>query len=225
VKKIILLCHPDYAIRNKIAVFLEKNGYDVISVQSKQELIKTVEKYMPDVVICDIVFRDSDGFAVIQELRASTSAAIIAIGQSGAEEDKVKALDSGADDYAVRPFMKQEFLARIRALIRRSTINSMRENGYHEGELEIDFIGRTVKKGGREIHLTPIEYRLIELLGSQRGCVLTYEYLLGRIWGPFAPADNKILRVNMTNIRKKIETDTKNPQYIFTENGIGYKMK
>ena len=113
----------------------------------------------------------------------------------------------------------------MRALIRRSVINNTMEEGYRSGELEIDFRKRTVKKSGVEVRLTPVEYKLVELLAIHRSCVLTYEYLLKRIWGPYAPADNKILRVNMTNIRRKIETDTKNPEYIFTENGIGYKMK
>lgn len=223
-KKLILLGQQDAVVRNKISAFLEKNGYDVHAAESGRELTDGVAKYMPDVVICDTGFGENGGFELIEELR-ETNIAIIAIGQSASEEDKVRALDCGADDYVVRPFMKKEFLARMRALIRRSVINNTMEEGYRSGELEIDFRKRTVKKSGVEVRLTPVEYRLVELLAIHRSCVLTYEYLLKRIWGPYAPADNKILRVNMTNIRRKIETDTKNPEYIFTENGIGYKMK
>jgi DNA-binding response OmpR family regulator len=154
---------------------------------------------------------------------------IILVPMDDSEEDKAVALDSGADDYITKPFGSIELLARIRTALRHSlTAAENKEIGidgcYHVGELEIDYKKLRVCVRGKDVHLTPNEFRIIALLGKHPGRVMTYKSILRELWGPSAPMDNKILRVHMASIRRKIENDPTNPQYIFTEVGVGYRI-
>ena len=145
-----------------------------------------------------------------------------------AEQEKVSALDLGADDYITKPFGTSELLARIRASLRHS--NRLRTDSthylrpYRHGEMTLDFSKRLLTIGGQDIHLTPIEYKIVAYLAQNSGKVITYAAILSNVWGPYADSDNKILRVNMANIRRKIEDDPAQPRYIFTEVGVGYRM-
>lgn len=227
-KGMALLAQSDSTATEKIAAYLKKNGYDVTCAGSGEELCSLAASGMPDVIISDLVYPDINGFKVIENIRKWSNIPIVVVSSVGAERDKVRALDLGADDYIVKPFMKKEFLARLRAVMRRKRISVDTEfkntKKYTCRELEIDFEKRLVTAHGNAVRLTPVEYKIVELLCKYSGCVLTYEYILKQVWGPYVTADNKILRVNMTNIRRKIEKDPKNPVFFHTENGIGYRI-
>ena len=170
-----------------------------------------------------------DGNTVIREVRTWSSTPIIVISARSAEKEKVAALDLGADDYLTKPFGTSELLARIRASLRHSnrlnTDSTLYIRPYQCGELVLDFSKRLLTIEGEKIHLTPIEYKIVAYLAQNSGKVMTYASILSNVWGPYADDDNKILRVNMANIRRKLESDPAQPKYIFTEVGVGYRMK
>ena len=159
------------------------------------------------------------------EVREFSRIPILVISARTQEEEKVQALDCGADDYITKPFGTSELLARIRTALRHSQRSSASESVYRCGQLTIDFEKRLITRGGEEIHLTQIEYKLVSLLARQAGKVLTYDYLMRQIWGPYSDDNNQILRVNMAHIRRKLEKNPAEPEYIFTEIGVGYRMK
>ena len=181
-----------------------------------------------DVVLLDLGLPDMNGFEIIREVRTWTSTPIIVISARTAEQEKVSALDLGADDYITKPFGTSELLARIRASLRHS--NRLRTDSplylrpYRHGEMKLDFSKRLLTIGSQVVHLTPIEYKIVAYLAQNSGKVITYAAVLSNVWGPYADSDNKILRVNMANIRRKIEDDPAQPRYIFTEVGVGYRM-
>jgi len=182
----------------------------------------------PDIIVIDLGLPDIDGLDVIKAVRPITKAAIIVVSARGYEREKVEALDCGADDYLTKPFSVVELLARIRVALRHSTQSILKTNASSNefiiGELKIDLEKRRVFVSGDEIHLTPIEYKLLALLAQYSGRVLTHKYILDEIWGTFSGDDTQSLRVFMANIRRKIEKDPAMPRYIFTEVGIGYRM-
>lgn len=150
---------------------------------------------------------------------------VIVVSARSMERDKILALDNGADDYIAKPFSAPELLARIRAVLRRNSSGALNEDIYAIGRFKIDFSKRTVSVNGESIRLPQVEYRIVELLARNPGKVLTYGYIINNIWGPYADADNnRILRVNMSHIRKKLEPDSMKPQYILTEIGVEYRM-
>ena len=169
-----------------------------------------------------------DGIEVIREIRTWASIPIIVISARTQEQEKVLALDSGADDYITKPFGPSELMARIRTALRHSnrlqTDSLLNQRPYQAGELTVDFEKRLVTLGGSEIHLTQIEYKIVSLLAKNSGKVITYDTIISNVWGPYADDNNRILRVNMANIRRKIEKNPAEPDYIFTEIGIGYRM-
>ena len=176
---------------------------------------------------CSIILlrRHHDGIDLLKEIRGWSKVPVIVVSARQMEEDKVAALDAGADDYISKPFSASELLARIRAVMRRNTAETGISDSYCVGDFVIDFGKRMVSVGGEVIKLTQVEYRIVELIARQPGKVLTYSYLINNVWGPYADAENnRILRVNMSNIRKKIEKDSMAPKYILTEIGVGYRM-
>ena len=169
-----------------------------------------------------------DGMEVLQRIRGFSNIPVIVVSARNQEREKVAVLDGGADDYITKPFGSEELLARIRTALRHSArvaAIAPQEQKYSREGLEIDFEKRLVTLNGKEIHLTQIEYKLVSLLAKNAGKVLTYDYILKDIWGPYADTDNQILRVNMANIRRKLEKNPAEPFYIFTEIGVGYRMK
>ena len=169
---------------------------------------------------------DMDGLKLIESVRSWSTTPIIVISARTMETSKVEALDMGADDYLTKPFGTGELLARIRTALRHAQRGQTHSaSRYEVGELSIDFERRLVKVKGREVHLTQIEYKLVCLLAQNAGRVMTYESIITKIWGPYADSNNQILRVNMAHIRRKLEENPAEPQYIFTEIGVGYRMR
>ena len=188
-----------------------------------------ISSYCPDVVILDLGLPDMDGLEILRELRTWSSLPVVVVSARTHERDKVEALDLGADDYLTKPFGTDELLARVRTAIRHTRTTSenseiARQGTYTVGDLVIDYNKHQVLLGGENVHLTVNEFRIVALLGKFSGKVLTYAYIMKELWGPRADSDNQILRVNMANIRRKIEKNPAEPQYIFTEAGVGYRM-
>ena len=219
----VLLIEDDKSISGFITTSLESNGYQVTSALSGREGLSLSASLCPDVILLDLGLPDIDGCEILKQLRSWSSVPIIVISARSKEQDKVSALDLGADDYITKPFGTAELMARIRTSLRhRHPVSPDRI--YRALDLEINFEKRLIRLAGREIHLTQIEYQLLTLLAENSGRVLTYSYLMNAIWGPYMDSNNQILRVNMANIRRKIEKNPAQPQYVFTEIGIGYRM-
>jgi two-component system KDP operon response regulator KdpE len=226
-KLTVLLIEDELAISNFISTVLTHNDYNVIKAENGWNAIKLATSYCPDLILLDLGLPDMDGIEVLKNIRGWSSIPIIVVSARGHEREKVEALDLGADDYITKPFGTSELLARIRTAVRHS--HKVKEESYPElnkvvvGGLSIDYDKRIVKVEEKEIHLTPIEYRIIVLLSKNVGKVLTHDYIMKEIWGPYIN-ENQTLRVNMANIRRKIEANPAEPKYIVTEVGVGYRM-
>ena len=210
-----------------IETTLANHDYKAISAYTAKDGISCIASNCPDVVLLDLGLPDMDGIQVIREVREFSSVPILVISARTEESEKVNALDAGADDYITKPFGTSELLARIRTALRHSQPPSSRGSGsvYRSGDLESDFDKRLVTIGGQEVHLTQIEYKLVSLLALNAGRVLTYDFIINHIWGPYADSNNQILRVNMAHIRRKMEENPADPKYISTEIGVGYRMR
>ncbi len=227
-KTCILVIEDEPIICNFMATTLSAYDYKVISCSTGKEAISLIPSHCPDVVLLDLGLPDMDGMDVLKEVRNWSDISVIVVSARGDEKSKVRALDSGADDYITKPFGTSELLARIRTAIRHNTRsgtgNSLSTKSFKAKGLFIDFNKYLVTVNGEEVHLTQIEYKLVSLLAHNPGKVLTYDYIITKIWGPYALKDNQILRVNMANIRRKLEKNPVEPEYIFTEIGVGYRM-
>lgn len=214
------------AFMNKV---LKKHEYKVYCASTGGEGLNLIQSLCPDVVLLDLGLPDMDGISIISQVRTWSSIPIIVISARQSESEKVAALDLGADDYITKPFGTSELLARIRASLRHSnrllTESSLYIRPYQSGEMTLDFSKRILEIAGEKIHLTPIEYKIVAFLAQNSGKVITYDSIISNVWGPYADDDNKILRVNMANIRRKLESDPAQPFYIFTEVGVGYRMR
>jgi len=219
----ILLIEDDRSISRFITTALENNSYKVTSAATGKEGISLAASFCPDVVLLDLGLPDIDGLQVLNQLRTWSKTPVIVISARTKEQEKVEALDLGADDYITKPFGTEELMARIRTCMRHRHSSSY-DHIYKALDLEINFEKRLVKLEGKEIHLTQIEYQLLTLLAENSGKVLTYSFIMNAIWGPYMDNNNQILRVNMANIRRKIEQNPAQPRYVFTEIGIGYRM-
>lgn len=225
----IILIEDENNICNFISTALKTSDYKLSIAHNGHDGLSLVTSQCPDIILLDLGLPDIDGMEVIKNIRTWSSVPIIVISARTQEHEKVMALDAGADDYITKPFGTSELLARIRTSIRHSnrmtTGNPLNTRPYHAQGLTLDFEKRIVSLNGNEIHLTQIEYKLLSLLAKNSGRVLTYSYIIGEIWGPYADdSNNQILRVNMANIRRKIEENPAEPKYVFTEIGIGYRM-
>jgi two-component system KDP operon response regulator KdpE len=224
---LILIVEDEEAIGNFITAVLSSNQYNLIRTGSGKEAISMAASHSPDLILLDLGLPDMDGIEVLRAVRAWSGIPIIVVSARGHERDKVEALDLGADDYITKPFGTSELLARIRAGIRHSKKviagSDTRLDKVILGSLEINYEKRLVTMDGSEIHLTPIEYKILCLLSLHLGKVLTHDYMIKEIWGPYT---NEIqsLRVNMANIRRKLEENPAEPKYIVTEVGVGYRM-
>lgn len=228
-KQTILIIEDENTICNFISTTLLANDYKVLKASNGKEAISSFSSYCPDVILLDLGLPDMDGLDVLKKIRSWSSVPIIIVSARDQEKEKVTALDLGADDYITKPFGTSELLARIRTAIRHNikmeTGKEFPTDFFKAKDLTIDFNKRIVTLGDKEIHLTQIEFKLVALLAGNAGKVLTYDYIIKKIWGPFSDVkDNQILRVNMANIRRKLEQNPADPQYIFTEVGVGYRM-
>ena len=223
-KSTVLVVEDENNISKVIETLLIADGYKVISASSGAEAKSAASAYMPDIILLDLGLPDMDGTELIKVFREWNIPTIV-VSARNMETDKVKALDLGADDYISKPFSAPEMLARIRAVLRRNASRQTNEDSYEVGDFRIDFARRTVSIKGEIIKLTQVEYKIVEFIARNPGKVLTYSQIMNHVWGPFAEDEtNRILRVNMSNIRHKIEQDSMAPRYILTEIGVGYRM-
>ena len=220
----VLLIEDDRSVISYVATTLAENGYRIICALTGSEGLSLAASHCPHVVLLDLGLPDIDGYQVLSRLRSWSQVPIIIISAHTKEEEKVIALDLGADDYLTKPFGTGELMARIRTILRRGSIVSA-GSVYRALNLEIDFDKHIIRLADQIVHLTQIEYQLLTLLAKNSGKVLTYHQIMNVIWGPYTDSNNQILRVNMANIRRKIEQNPARPQYVFTEVGIGYRMR
>lgn len=223
-KTSILVIDDDETICSYVTDSLSGNGYRITTASSGREGLSLAASLCPDVILLDLGLPDIDGCEVLRRLRSWSQIPVIVISMRTGEPDKVNALDMGADDYLTKPFGVAELMARIRTSLRHSHANTPNRI-YKALDLEIDFEKRIIHLGEKEVHLTQNEYQLLALLAENSGCVLTYNFLMNALWGPYKDSNNRILRVNMANIRRKIEDNPAQPKYVFTEIGVGYRMR
>ena len=229
IKDRVLVIEDDKSIRNFFRTVLEANNYDVLIATTGAEGYSMVTSQCPDVVILDLGLPDMDGMPILKNVRQWSSMPVLVVSARTHEKDKVAALDAGADDYITKPFGTSELLARVRTAIRHAratvlTAEGMQTGQFRAGDLLIDYDKHRVYVGDRDVNLTQNEYKIVSLLGKYAGKVLTYDFIIKEIWGPNMQNDNRILRVNMANIRRKMENNPAQPQYIFTEVGVGYRI-
>lgn len=231
-RPLILIVEDEDVISNYISTVLTANEFDFMQASRGKEAISMAASRCPDLILLDLGLPDMDGLEVLKTIRQWTGVPMIVVSARGHEREKVEALDLGADDYVTKPFGTAELLARIRTELRHSQRAMDTQNvgagKITTGELEIDYGKRLVLLAGKEIHLTPIEYKIIVLLSRYIGKVLTHDFIIKEIWGPFTnetdSSEIQALRVNMANIRRKLEVNPGEPKYIVTEVGVGYRM-
>lgn len=227
-KQLILVVEDDTAVRNLITTTLETQSYRYLTADSGESAILEAVSHNPDIVLLDLGLPDMDGVEIIRKIRSWSSMPIIIISARSEDTDKIDALDAGADDYLTKPFSVEELLARIRVTQRRliamQGVIPAQETTFENGALKIDYAAGCAYLSGEELHLTPIEYKLLCLLAKNVGKVLTHTYITKEIWGSAWKNDVASLRVFMATLRKKIEKDPASPQYIQTHIGIGYRM-
>lgn len=220
----VLLVEDDERIRNYIKTSLLSVGYAVLEAETLRMAHMLAASYTPDLILIDLGLPDGDGLSLIHDLRTWSKVPIIVVSARDHEHDKVSALDAGADDYITKPFGADELLARICAALRRMHSGANGPEIYSARGFYLDADRRHLTIDGQPIHLTQTEYRIVLLLCRHSGRVMTYEAIVRDVWGPYSSCDTQILRVNMANIRRKLEKDVTMPEYITTEIGVGYRM-
>ena len=224
----VLIIEDEKSICDFISKILGNDEYKVTVAQNGRDGLAAITSGLPDIILLDLGLPDMDGAEIIRKTRQWSSLPIIVISARTQEAEKISALDMGADDYITKPFGSGELLARIRTAIRHSNRlkddNANQNRPYRAKNLVIDFEKRRVMLNDTEIHLTRVEYKIVSLLAQNSGKVMTYDTLINQVWGPYADDNNRILRVNMANIRRKLESNPGEPEYIFTELGVGYRM-
>ncbi|MBI3828282.1 MAG: response regulator [Planctomycetes bacterium] len=224
---LILLVEDDPKLRRFLNITLTQNGFRLDEAVNGAEGLRLAAANNPALVILDLGLPDTDGVEVIRRLREWSAMPIVVLSARDQEKDKVSALDAGADDYLTKPFGNAELLARIRVAIRHAQHSQGpdAEPVFRQGDLEVDLGARIVKLAGAEIHLTPIEYKLLATLIGYAGKVVTHSQLLRLVWGPNAELENQYLRVYMNQLRRKLESEPAKPKYLLTEPGVGYRLK
>ena len=225
----ILIVEDDAGIAAFLKTAIHAAGYDVLLADTGAGALSIISSHCPDCILLDLGLPDMDGSTIIESVRQWTQTPIVVISARDAELDKAAALDQGADDYMVKPFGTVELLARIRSALRHTRTTAECDQvgltgTYSVGDMVIDYKKLRVYIQGADAQLTPNEFKIVALLGKHPGRVLTYRTMLRELWGPAATMDNKILRVHVASIRRKIEADPNEPRYIFTEIGVGYRL-
>jgi two-component system, OmpR family, KDP operon response regulator KdpE len=220
----ILVVDDDVQLRRFLRTTLSGHGHAVVEAGSLAEALEAIERTHPAVVLLDLGLPDGDGLSLLRKLAPADRPPIIVLSARGQEGDKVAALDAGAEDYLTKPFGASELLARIRVVLRRA-IGAAVPDVIEVGTLKIDQPRHSVTIDGREVHLTPIEFKLLVELARQPGRVLTHRQLLAQVWGPNAVEQTHYLRVHMGALRRKIEVDPARPQWLLTEAGVGYRLR
>ena len=229
IREKILVIEDEKSISPFISTVLNINGYDARQARAGSEALSMISSHCPDLIILDLGLPDMDGMDILRQLRTWSSLPVVVVSARSHERDKVQALDMGADDYLTKPFGTDELLARVRTAIRHTRTASgndeiAQKGTYTVGDLTIDYNKHQALVCGQNVKLTLSEFRIVALLGKYAGKVLTYDFIIKELWGPRAGGDNQILRVNMANIRRKIEKNPAEPEYLFTEVGVGYRL-
>lgn len=227
-KALILVVEDDAPVRNLITTTLKTHEYKYIVAPNGESAVMEASSHNPDIILLDLGLPDIDGVEVIKRIRTWSNVPIIVISARSEDSDKIEALDSGADDYLTKPFSVEELLARLRVTQRRLAIihtdAAANESVFTNGTLKVDFAAGCAYLNGSELHLTPIEYKLLCLMAKNVGKVLTHTYITQKVWGSNWENDVASLRVFMATLRKKIESEPGSPQYIQTHIGVGYRM-
>jgi two-component system KDP operon response regulator KdpE len=221
----ILVIEDEAQMRRFLRASLTHAGYQLLEAETAEQGLTEAAAQNPDLVLLDLGLPDLDGLVVTERLRQWATMPIIVISARGQEPDKIKALDAGADDYLTKPFGVGELLARIRVALRHAAKTDEGESQFSFGELSVDLVRRQVRLGDVEVHLTPIEYRLLTTLIKHSGRVLTHRQLLREVWGPNASDQTQYLRVYMGQLRHKLEQEPSRPRYLLTEPGVGYRLR
>lgn len=226
IKKTILIVEDDKYIIHFLSMSFKEEAYAFQVAGTVKEAVSLFYANRPDLVILDLGLPDGDGMEVIRTIREIADTPVIVVSARQEEEEKIRALDAGADDYVTKPFYMGELLARIRAALRKAEIYPQEKaSRFEQGDLLVDYEQRRVEVEGTEVHLTPIEYKILTLLIANRGKVLTHHYILKEIWGYAEGVEAGTLRVFMATLRRKIEKNPSDPQHIITEVGVGYRFK
>lgn len=223
----VLLIEDDISMSHYTETILEMSGFDVILARNARDAELMARSHCPDIILLDLGLPDIDGMTVLSDVRSWSGSPVIVISSRDEDSSKIAALENGADDYVVKPYIKQELIARINVALRHQQMahESLQSRGsLNIGGLTVDLSRHRVLVEGRDAELTQSEFRIVALLAQNAGAVITYGEIMNRLWGPNSVGGNQILRVNMVNIRRKIEQDPSHPKYIFTENGVGYRM-
>lgn len=221
----VLMIEDEPEIRRFVRMALQSEGLEVFEAETLQRGLIDAATRRPELVVLDLGLPDGDGLDFIREFRGWSQAPVLVLSAREGEGRKVQALDAGADDYLVKPFGVAELLARVRVQLRRHGAGKDADPVLRFGLIAVDRALRTVTRDGEELHLTPIEYRLLQELATVPGRVLTHQHLLKTVWGPGHAEDVHYVRVHMANLRKKIEADPNRPQWLVTEAGVGYRLK
>lgn len=222
---VVVVIEDEPAIRRFVKMSLESEGCQVFEADSVRRGLIEAGTRKPDMAVLDLGLPDGDGVDFIRDLRTWSDIPIIVLSARTGEADKVEALDAGADDYLSKPFGAAELLARVRAQLRRRTrVPGSNESLFEFGKIRVDFGRRVVERDGQQLHLTPIEYRLLAYLARNADSVLTHRQLLKNVWGPSHAEDSHYVRIYMAHLRKKIEDDPSQPKHILTEAGVGYRF-
>ncbi|HUD83862.1 MAG TPA: response regulator [Candidatus Saccharimonadales bacterium] len=220
---VVLIIDDEVQIRRLLRVTLEASGYRVFEAATGQEGLVEAAQRQPDVIVLDLGLPDMDGAAVLKRLREWSQAPVLVLSVREGEDDKVAALDNGADDYMTKPFSTVELLARLR--VARRHAQPIADNSvFRAGRLEVDLAGRAVTVKGQEVKLTPTEYSLLRLLVRNAGKVVTHRQILKEVWGPNYAEQTHYLRVYMAHLREKLEADPSRPELLVTEAGVGYRL-
>ncbi|GAA3207223.1 response regulator transcription factor [Microbacterium terregens] len=219
----ILIADDDPQLVRALRITLTAHGHEVLSAPDGAAAVTLATQTDPELVLLDLGMPRLDGMRVIEALRGWTTAPIVVVSGRTGSADKVRALDAGADDYVTKPFQIDEFLARLRALARRAAAHSTAP-AVRFGEVEIDLSTKTVARGGTPVHLTPTEWRMLEFLANNPGSLVTRQTLLKEMWGSEQVSDSGYLRLYMSQLRRKLEADPSHPQYLLTEQGMGYRL-
>lgn len=226
-RPLVLLVEDEPQMRRFMRATLTSHGYRLLEAGSSAEALMLASTHNPELLLLDLGLPDGDGIDLTRRIREWGRMPVIVISARGREDDKVAALDAGADDYLTKPFGVNELLARMRVALRhtRAGGTSSGAQTIEVGDLGIDLVRREVKKGGQEVHLTPIEYKLLVLLAQNAGKVLTHQHILKEVWGPAYANQPHYVRVHMAELRKKIEANPARPKLLVTEPGVGYRLR
>lgn len=228
-KPLIVAADDDPQLLRLVTRNLQLDGYEVVAAGDGQQALGRIEEKLPDLVILDVMMPKLDGFAVCERVREFSAVPIIIVTARGQDQDKIRGLDLGADDYLTKPFSVDELLARVRAVLRRSQLSAQQNatglrTSMTIADLTIDFAQHRVTSADREVELTPVEYRMLAYLAQNAGRVVTQDLLLEHVWGEEYAGESHLLQVNVNRLRRKIERDPAHPRYLLTKMGVGYLL-